>query len=65
MSEHDEFMRGFCDGSGLELGEAIRAYADWLEREGYGEIYRIDLESGGYAGGLEVGQKWRDTNPQN
>jgi hypothetical protein len=65
MSDHDEFLRGFSAGSELPIARAGPAYAAWLEREGYEEIYRIDLESGGYAAGLEVGQKWRETNQSN
>jgi hypothetical protein len=58
-NQHEEFLRGFCDGSGLELAKARDAYLRWLETEGYQEIYRIDLESGGYQAGFEVGEHWR------
>lgn len=62
MSNHDEFLRGFSAGSGLEGDEAARAYAAWLDQEGYQEIYRIDLEAGGYEAGYEVGEAWQATN---
>lgn len=61
-----EFMRGFMLSSGLsEPTRAGRAYAQWLEREGYAEVERIDLEAGGYESGLEVGKRWRETNQSN
>jgi hypothetical protein len=63
IGDNQDFLRGFSDGSGLPMARAGPAYEDWLEYAGYEEIYRIDLESGGYAAGLEVGQKWRENNP--
>lgn len=62
MSEHDEFLKGFCDGSGLQGEAAVQAYAKWLEGEGANEVERIDLESGGYEMGLEIGKDWKLTN---
>jgi hypothetical protein len=55
MSDHDDFMEGFCDGSRLRGQAASERYASWLAKEGYSELARIDLESGGYQAGLEVG----------
>lgn len=57
-----EFIRGFREGSGLSAALVHQAYEEWLDSEGYAEIYRIDLEAGGYEAGFEVGLKWRETN---
>ena len=52
MSQHDDFLEGIRDSL---VSEA--QYLRWLADKGFSEVNRIDLESGGYEAGLEVGAR--------
>jgi hypothetical protein len=57
MSASEEFRQGLTDASKLDSESVETLYASWLASQGYNEVERIDLESGGYWAGLEVGNQ--------
>jgi hypothetical protein len=57
MSDHDDFMEGLRDASKLDPESVETLYMGWLASYSYSEVERIDLESGGYWAGLEVGHQ--------
>ena len=61
MTHDEDFLEGLMDSSGItDSAQALAQYVNWLAREGYGEPERIDLESGGYETGLEIGHLLRE-----
>jgi hypothetical protein len=62
MSQHDDFMEGFRDSSGIkDPEEAENVYRQWIVRQGWSESERIDFEMMGYETGLETGKSWKDS----
>lgn len=61
MNQHNEFLRGFGDAMGLsDMPAAIEsAYIHWRETEDLNPVDLIDLESGGYQTGVDVGRRWK------
>lgn len=61
QTQHDEFLRGFGEGMGLSgLPHTIEAaYINWRETEDLSAVDLIDLESGGYQTGVDVGRRWK------
>ena len=56
----DAFMEGFRDASGVaDPLKANNAYLTLLAANSITEISRIDLETGGYRTGLEVGSWYK------
>ena len=57
---HEEFLAGFADALALSDPVQIQAhYEAWLAAEGMSMTELIDLESGGYITGLQVGTYYK------
>jgi len=58
-TQHQAFLRGFGDALGItDPLERDLAWKDWLVRLGASVVEAIDLETEGYAAGLEAGRDY-------
>jgi hypothetical protein len=62
MSQHEDFLEGFAHALGLSKDSpSLRThYQEWIIQNDLSEVEVTDIESAGYAAGVEVGNNYKE-----